>query len=252
MATATQIPEQDPLGLLKLFIKPPGETTTTSVSPEGLQAIMASFMNRAGGIPGVAMGAKSAGAYNATVTQQRMNDLLTRAAGEAAARTATTTKQGEAPLDMSKLLKAAAIKQAASSLMGGKGKSDGKPVNLGKSLQNLIDALTGKKRRDEEALDNKEKSADGNFDAPVDTSAQEFLSDAAVSSMLDALVDPTYGGIPDSNVFGNPFSFDEGGSGFDADNFFFDLGYGDAGISFDAFSGLDFSGLFETGDDVGG
>lgn len=88
--------------LIKMFTTTGGGTTTqtstesTSVTPEAIQAAIQKALEGNSGLAAISNGQKSAGVYNSTVQTQLVNDLMTRAASEALAKsstkTATTTK----------------------------------------------------------------------------------------------------------------------------------------------------------------
>lgn len=86
----------------------PSTTTTKSdITSEGMQAMLNSILSGTSGIQGLAQlsqGQKVAGLYNSTVNQQIVNDLLTRASGEVAQKSAgqTTTQSGNTVVDQSK------------------------------------------------------------------------------------------------------------------------------------------------------
>lgn len=69
-----------------------GSTTTNSgISADGLNALLSQLLSGTGGLAQVAGGQNTAGLYNSTVQQQSVNDLITRTAGEVAAKGPTST-----------------------------------------------------------------------------------------------------------------------------------------------------------------
>lgn len=74
------------------------ETTTSSgISSQGMSALLQQILSGTNGLASVAVGQNTAGLYNSTVQQQSVNDLLTRASGEVAAKGPTTTTAVKAP-----------------------------------------------------------------------------------------------------------------------------------------------------------
>lgn len=74
------------------------ETTSNSgISSTGLNALLQQILSSTNGLASVAGGQNTAGLYNSTVQQQSVNDLLTRTAGEVAAKGPTSTTTTKAP-----------------------------------------------------------------------------------------------------------------------------------------------------------
>lgn len=71
---------------------PSSSTETTSISKEGMDALIKQILDSNRGLASVTQGQRSAGLYNSATSSLLANDLITRAAGEVAAKTATTTK----------------------------------------------------------------------------------------------------------------------------------------------------------------
>jgi hypothetical protein len=103
-----QAPQNGLIGLLQtipsiaaLFSSPTTTTTSstdpstttesTSISKEGMDALLKQILDSNKGLSSVTSGQRSAGLYNSTSNSLLTNDLLTRAAGEVASRTATKT-----------------------------------------------------------------------------------------------------------------------------------------------------------------
>lgn len=73
-------------------------STSSNISSQGINAILAQALGSAQGLSGVAGGQRSAGLYNSSTNQLLINDLLTRTSGELAKQQAgTTTKQKTGP-----------------------------------------------------------------------------------------------------------------------------------------------------------
>ncbi len=69
-------------------------TETTSISAEGLQAMLDALLeDETTGLAKVSSGKNTAGLYNSATQTLLLNDLITRAAGQVAGRTATKTTQ---------------------------------------------------------------------------------------------------------------------------------------------------------------
>lgn len=66
-------------------------TTGSNISAQGMQRLIDQALGAAGGVADIATGAHATGIYNSTTQQQLTNDLITRTAGELAARQAGTT-----------------------------------------------------------------------------------------------------------------------------------------------------------------
>lgn len=67
-------------------------TVTKTVSEDAINAAIRKQLESAQGLAAITGGEKTAGLYNSTVSQQLVNDLLSRTAGEAASQSATTTE----------------------------------------------------------------------------------------------------------------------------------------------------------------
>jgi len=82
--------------LVSLFKGKSGsETSSTNISPEGIQALVKQALESNQGLAAIASGQKNAGLYNSSTRQLQVNDLLARISGEAAARSSTTTKKSK-------------------------------------------------------------------------------------------------------------------------------------------------------------
>lgn len=71
--------------------EPSSITESTSISKEGMDALIKQILDSNKGLAGVTQGQRSAGLYNSTSNSLLANDLITRAAGEVASRTASKT-----------------------------------------------------------------------------------------------------------------------------------------------------------------
>lgn len=67
-------------------------TTTKNVSQDAINAAIRKQLGSTQGLAAITGGEKTAGLYNSTVSQQLVNDLLSRTAGEAAAASGSTTQ----------------------------------------------------------------------------------------------------------------------------------------------------------------
>lgn len=67
------------------------QTTTESVSPDAVNALIKQMLEGSQGLAAVAQGQKTAGLYNSSTNQLLVNDLLSRTAGQAAALNKTST-----------------------------------------------------------------------------------------------------------------------------------------------------------------
>lgn len=74
----------------------PSETTTNSISPEGLNALMLQIIEGNQGLATITSAQNISGGYDSTTNTLLTNDLLSRAAGEVAARNSTTKKTSSA------------------------------------------------------------------------------------------------------------------------------------------------------------
>lgn len=70
------------------------QTTQTALSPEAVQALLNQILGGTQGLATVSSGQKGAGIYNSSVNTLLTNDLLSRAAGEVAVKSAPTTTSG--------------------------------------------------------------------------------------------------------------------------------------------------------------
>ena len=172
-----------------------GKTTTTSnsgISSAGLSALLNQLLSSTQGLASVAGGQNTAGLYNSTVQTQMVNDLLTRTAGEVAAKGPTTTTQSVAPtINLGQTLL-----QGAAGLIGSK--------ILNKGVGALGDTLSNALGLGEGAAGTNISTALGvpQFMMPGATSATESAAMGAVPSAFaqtgavgGAGVDATMGGL---------------------------------------------------------
>jgi len=68
------------------------ETTSNNITPEGINYLIQQILESNNGLASVSSGQNVAGSYNSSTQSLMVNDLLARAAGEAATRGATTTR----------------------------------------------------------------------------------------------------------------------------------------------------------------
>lgn len=90
--------------LITLVKGQPSTTKTTSVSAEGMQAMLQNILQSTQGLAAVTQGQKSSGLYNSSVNTQMVNDLLTRASAQVAANNSTTTVKTAPQVNKSDLL----------------------------------------------------------------------------------------------------------------------------------------------------
>lgn len=113
-----------------------GKTTTTSnsgISSAGLTALLNQLLSSNQGLAAVAGGQNTAGMYNSTVQTQMVNDLITRSAGEVAAKGPTSqTTQVQPTVNLGQTLL-----QGAAGLIGSKILNKGVGA-LGDTLSNAL------------------------------------------------------------------------------------------------------------------
>jgi hypothetical protein len=121
------------------------KTESTSISADGLNAMLQQILGSTQGLAQVSQGQRSAGLYNSTVNQQLTNDLLTRSAGEVAKATATRTTSGSEKmnpqLDPGKTALYGIGGAAAKSLFGPTVTGIGKKLGADQYGQQLADML---------------------------------------------------------------------------------------------------------------
>lgn len=128
------------LGLLKG--KSSTSTSTTNMSSEGMTKLLQNILGSTQGLASVASGQKTAGMYGSTVNQQMINDLLTRASGEVASKSSTTTTSNRTPaaLGGKNILDALLLSQSTK-LLGPTLKKVGNPFET--AGNSLADAIFG-------------------------------------------------------------------------------------------------------------
>ena len=113
-----------------------GKSTTVSnsgISSAGLSALLNQILSSNQGLASVAGGQNTAGLYNSTVQTQMVNDLLTRSAGEVAAKGPTSTTTQVAPT----ISLGQTLLQGAAGLIGSKILNKGVGA-LGDTLSNAL------------------------------------------------------------------------------------------------------------------
>jgi len=181
------------LGLLKGS----KETTTTgsNISATGMNSLLQQILGSSSGLASVAGGAKSAGLYNSSTQQLLTNDLVTRTAGELAARQAgtTTTRSAPAKVGGSDILTVLGL-TAGKSLLG--------PAISGAVKKYGVNNL-GDKFAQSLGLGPAAASSDvaGYSDIPMGSGVTGALADLGTSLGSDLFVDASGSGIDPAGLF---------------------------------------------------
>lgn len=121
-------------------LKGTSSSQSTTISPEGLTALINQTLSGNQGLAAISQGQKSAGLYNSSTNQLLINDLMTRTAAAAAASSSTTTKVNNPQVSKNNVLDAALL-LGGKSLLGSSTTAATKKLGIDKWGDNIRDSL---------------------------------------------------------------------------------------------------------------